>query len=718
MANPYLDIAGTVPTTAAPAVASQQGNANPYLEIAGPEAAAPETRRDQSYLAGLGRSVVGQGMLLGWGDEAFARARSIGGEDYETALEDERAKVKQFGHENPLTATVGEIGGGFLTPGMGVLAKPAATTIGAIWQGAKLGMGFGAVHGAGSAEGDVADRVEGAGKGAAFGTVLGGAAPVATRAVGALATKAKDAIMPSVARMTGGNDAAADTIMLNWMRSGGDNPATLRNQLEAADRSATFYGGGKSASKAESPLALADLSPTLGKLAGAATRASPEANARAEAFIGSRQTGVTPRNQGGRDLIAESGIETRNPLAAREAGAAPAGQFERVKDALTRAYMIRDKDFHSFGENAYKTEQSMMARLKDESNRLYGDARNAAQNVNIEPVIAPLVQKYAQAIDTLPVGEANVVRWALRQFTTGNGKLITNLDGFDKAKRVLDGKIESAMSPVNPNKNVARILTDIKANLVGAVDGIQTQDVGKKYAAARQYFSSQMEMKEAIEMGRKALREDGNIVADQFAGLSEGQKKLFRLGLIESFEGTAGRSKRIADITQMFENPKNQELLRVTIPRTAKKGSTYSDRPERVGEFLANEKAMIDTRNRVLGNSATQGRSMDDAALTRQTIGDMFNRYKSQPSLFAIGMEALGSGLNKVFGFRQDTAQELARRLFTANPQEREAVLARLESKYGKDRLSQVLSGVERVRLLATNSIASKAGGDFGAPGN
>jgi len=718
MANPYLDIAGLPPDTESVAAPPAPGkatvaNANPYLEIAGPDARPAAPRVDQSYAAGLARTALGQGLALGFGDEIAAGARSlIGGEKYDEALADERAKVKQFQEENPGTAIAAEIGGGLLVPGLGI-AKPAATMLGRVGQGMKLGGTVGAIHGAGAAEGDMAARGEGAVKGLAFGTATGGALPVATGAVGAGLNKLREAVSPTFARLTGGGaEGAADRIMLNWMRSGGDTPQAFRDQLAKAERSSTFHGGGKSASVTESPLALADLSPTMQKLAGSASRAAPEANARAEAFIGSRQTGLPPRNAGGQAMADEAGIVTRNPLAPLEKNPEPAGQFERVKDAMTRALRVQDKDFHKFGENAYKTEQAMMARLKEESNKLYGEARTASQNFNMNKYIEPIVNKWANGLDSLPIGEANLVRKALKQFTNGNGNLVTSLDGFDKGKRALDGLIGRFQTA--GDKNAVRVLSEVKNDLLQAVDAIKTNGIGEKYKAARNYFSSQMEMKEAIDLGRNAFREDANVVADQFRALTEGQKKLFRMGMLESFENTAGRSKRTADITQMFENPKTQALLREVIPRSPKADAVYRDRPERFGEFLANAKAMIDTRNKVLGGSPTQGRGMDDAMLTRQIIGDMFQKYRQSPSLFAIGMEAMGNAMNKVFGFRQDTAEALARRLFTAKPAERDAILARLEAKFGTDRLAQAMKAVEQARLIASNAASSKAGADYG----
>lgn len=707
----------TVETTSAPASGTLPAAPDGFTEEI--------DESGQSYGGGLARSAVGQGVFLGWGDELMGRVRQLLGEDYDTAVADERAKLKAFRKVNPKMALGGEIVGSFATPGLGLLGGLAkgASLAGRMVQGAGIGSAVGATAGAGAAEKNTG---QGALQGAALGAAVGPVAPVLAKGVSAAVEKGADVLGPTLARagarLRGGapDEAAADSVMKSWMRAGGDTPQTFRDQLSAAERAGTFYGGGRSASVTDSPLAIADLSPAMQKLSGSVTRASPEAAARAEAFIGARQTGIAPKSEGARDMIAGTGLATRNPLAPKVVDAEPAGQFERIKDAMKRAFTLEDSDFHGHATNAYRTEQSLMKALKTEADKLYGGVRSAAQNFNVQPTIMPVVKKWADEAVGAQVREGQLIKSALRQFTTTDGKLVTSIDGFDQGKRAIDSMIEVAIN--KGDRNTSRVLRAVKDDMLVAVDGVTKQDIGKKYAAARDFFSSQMEMKDAIDLGRKAFRENSEVVADQFASLSKGQQKLFRLGMLESFETNLGGSKsRAADLTRAFDTPRMQELLRTVIPRTetptgrVKAGATYADRPERFGDFIGNEKAMVATRDRVLGNSATQGRAMDDARLTRQTVGEMFDRYRQSPSLFAVGMEAISTGLTKVFGFRDDVAQKLARRLFTANPAEREAILVRLESQWGPDKvgaLGRVLDGAAAATTVAAPALGGRSIGE------
>src|SRR5262249_13012508 len=139
-------------------------------------------------------------------------------------------------------------------------------------------------------------------------------------------------------------------------------------------------------------------------------------------------------------------------------------------------------------------------------------------------------------------------------------------------------------------------------------------------------------------------------------------------GILEGITNETGPKRRAQDLTNLFETNRMQNLLRETIPRSDKSTATYATPPEKFGNNIANEKAMIGTRDKVLGNSATAGRIAEDERLTRQTLSQMFNSFKHGGiGVVPLALEAVSAGLTKIFGFREDVAQELGRRLFTAD---------------------------------------------------
>jgi hypothetical protein len=669
---------------------------------------------DQSYVAGLLRSLVGQGVLMGWGDETMAALRKLAGEDYDKSLVDERSKVAAFRKENPKTALAAELGGGFLTPGVGLLTgvlRPAASTLGRMAQGSVLGSAMGATAGAGAAEDD---RLSGAAHGATLGAALGPAAPLAGKAVSAVVERGTDLLGPTFARagahLPGRRgtpaEAAADFVMTRDLQSEGATPASLRKFFADADSARTFHGGvgAANASEAASPVSLMEASPALRRTVGSAVRASPGVGSRAEAFIGTRQTGAEPASDRARAFATEGGLEFRNPLSPlpdRAVLDSPAGQHERIRGGLQRAYQLADTDFHGFGENAYRTEKEMVKALKAKADELYGDLRKAAAGYDVRKDMQPAIAKWTDELEDAQLTEGNLIRKALRQFTTDGKEWVKTVDGVDKGKRAVDSMIEVAERA--GDRNAVRVLKSVRDDFVAAVDNIKTNGIGEKWQAARGYFSTEKQRQEAIEWGRNAARAESNATADEFAEFPDGLKKLARLGILEGLERQAGPSRRAADLTQVLETNRMQALLRETIPR-AKGSGRYSEQPERFGDYVANEKAMIRSRDKVLGNSATAERLADDQRLTRQTLAHMFERFKSgNLGAVPLVMEAVSAGLTRFFGFREDVAQELGRRMLTANRAEIERIIARLEVRWGADKVGAF------TRFLTGTSVAASA---------
>jgi len=162
----------------------------------------------------IARSVLGQGLGLGWGDEGEAWLRSkLGDERYEDALAEIQASNRAYAENNPIGSIVGEVAGGLIpttaaylatpftggaaapaaaatTARMGMLAPRVAAQLPNWMRGAAVGAGEGAIVGAGMAD-QGESRAEGAAMGAAIGAPLGAAAPVAIDAVqGALDRRA------------------------------------------------------------------------------------------------------------------------------------------------------------------------------------------------------------------------------------------------------------------------------------------------------------------------------------------------------------------------------------------------------------------------------------------------------------------------------------------------------------------------------------------------
>jgi hypothetical protein len=667
-----------------------------------------------------------------------------GSAPYYEALEYQRARDRAIDKDYPGASLAGRLAGGLaggvgalksagqgLARGAGAVAvggplgmmKPAATLRGQMAQGAIAGPAYAAAGGYGEGTGGAGNRLDNAADSIPMGLAVSLGLPPAIAGVTGAAQAASNALSPVFAR-TGqqmrnaaqsagivrpprqpaslsaaanavdpslppitGADAAADQILANQLSRAGVSEADLRVRLRKIQENMRL----DSNSNATDAVVLADLDPSLQRLAGSVARQQPEAGNLAANFIAGRQTGITPL--GG--MPAQSGIETRASMSGyrQTQNVAPVGQFERVADALKRAMKLQDYQHHGHGKNAYRTEQSIIAQAKQEADELYGKAYKSAERVDIRETVLPVMERWQARMAEEPRAVAGMIRRGLRQFQSENG-LVANLQRFDKAKQYLDNQIDKLF--LSGDRYMGGVLNEMKTDLLAAVDAIPR--VGKRYQEARGAFGSHMEMRDALNLGRKVFKEDSDIAADQFLQLNEGQQKMFRLGLLESFVKHMGREKRGADVTAVFESPRIQSILEVVIPRTQTKSgrvkmvrgeeAIFANRPERFAGVLEAEKAGIRTRNEVLGNSKTAERLADDAAFNE--MSDVIEQLSRNPSVMVIGMRVIQRVLDKFFGMRADTAAKIAQRLFTATPAERDRILLAIGERLGPSRADQL----------------------------
>jgi hypothetical protein len=172
------------------------------------------------------RAALGQGLGMGWGDEAEAWLRSkLGQGTYEENVAKIRQDYGDYSKENPFVAGASEFVGG-AAPGVAMMFVPGGQAVGAQQLGrtsalaaarlAGLGAVTGATAGAGSAtEGQ---RGSGAVSGGALGLTLGAAAAPVSRGMGAGARWLRERVAPTegfVANRAAGklNEALANSGM-------------------------------------------------------------------------------------------------------------------------------------------------------------------------------------------------------------------------------------------------------------------------------------------------------------------------------------------------------------------------------------------------------------------------------------------------------------------------------------------------------------------------
>lgn len=142
---------------------------------------------------GLTDTVV-RGATFGLSDEVGALGSAVGAElrelvggqddglsfteKFSRARNEQSGRARQFIDENPIVGTTAEVAGSLRTAAPAKLFAGAETLGSRIAAMAKEGAIFGGLYGAGTADGDVVDALEGGVEGAVIGGTIGGAVPL------------------------------------------------------------------------------------------------------------------------------------------------------------------------------------------------------------------------------------------------------------------------------------------------------------------------------------------------------------------------------------------------------------------------------------------------------------------------------------------------------------------------------------------------------------
>ena len=596
------------------------------------------------------------------------------GRPYDESLAYERARLKQAEQASPALAAISQLATGIVTGGP-VLSRipPAATTLGRMGQGAAIGGGLGYAEGFLGGEGSASERHERGMQTAGAGMAVGALAPPIVDATIFGAGKVRDAISPAITRWTRGPEEAADVILAQRIAREGSTPGQKRLDLQQGQNAARL----DSNSRATLPETIADTSNAMRRLGGNVYRAGGEAGNLTKQMLDQRQRGPD------------------NPFA-KVANGAPDGQFARVTDTAERALLVKAAN------SARQTDKQLMLTQKTEGKKLYDAAFNGQDQFDIEPAVTALglvIQQYPGPFAARLNRARNLF---VQSGVQGNRPFYVNeLRRFDNSKKALDDMIEKANRA--GEGNLVRELTDFKHALLSRV-----HDGGKNkvYQQAREAWGSAAENRAAIDLGKQALKDGSEVSAEAYRELTSGQQRLFRIGFLDSLRGALASKKPGDDITQLFQQRRVQELMREVIPES--KRGAFSNRAERFGEIMRREQRMVQTRNEVLGGPQTAQRLQDDQEFAGSALRQMYDRFRSAPSLFNVGVEAVGAGIEKVFGYRQDVALALARRLFETDRKVQNQILNRLARRGGPSAMSRFADALDRTSTVLVGSGAAQ----------
>ena len=605
------------------------------------------------------RALLGQGLGMGWGDEAEAWLRAkVGEKSYEDNLKEINQEYAKFAQQNPYAAPITEFAGGvlpmaasYLATGLtGGAAAPAAVATTArstgalarlaaqlsktlpnnpLARGAVVGGGTGAIAGAGSAE--EGDRAKGAIIGGTVGTGFGVGLPLVIRGGGALGTFVKDRFSRSPEYI---EKRAAGKVNTALERSG-ITPSEAAASM-SLDRAAGI------------PSTLANTTrPTVG-LAEIVTAKSERA--------GDTLGDVLEANKaGGRERVvgqARRGIGNK-------------GDFYQQEQDMVQNLRANANDLY---EDAYKfgtvndptiTRVLQNPRFKtffDEAKKIADNERLAAELRGEDP------SKYV--LDDIFIADelGNIALSKLPDVRT-----------LDYIKRGMDAVVNKGYKGEGMSSAEANSLKGLKRAMVGALDKATEVDGVSAYKVARQQYAGDAEVLDALRTGMDDFKKlDPEQIVSMMKGFSTAEKEAFKTGAVRSIYATVmDPSSNINAAQRLIGSPEMKDRLMPLFPSQAKFDLFKA--------ALDREHQLFQQANRIMAGSPS----------ARRLAGiEAFDAGESAINAF-VGNSITGTWANSLMnmaatattksGISDDVAAKVAKLLSSSKPEEVAAAVKILE---------------------------------------
>ncbi len=203
--------------------------------------------------------------------------------------------------------------------------------------------------------------------------------------------------------------------------------------------------------------------------------------------------------------------------------------------------------------------------------------------------------------------------WEAGQTMAKSGKRQGTLEGdgvllqLHATKMVIDDMIDAAMTQVgktDKGRNHAALLVAAKNNLKEAIG-----EQNPEYIEALNVFAGESMMKSALKLGKDVMKKDPEEIKDLIAGMSEGEKELFRLGGVKGvniFLDGVGEAHNAG--ARLMGKPVNQKRLALVM------GDNAGPFLKRVGI----EEEFTQTRQMLTGNSTTELQQQASKTLDKQ----------------------------------------------------------------------------------------------------
>lgn len=190
------------------------------------------------------------------------------------------------------------------------------------------------------------------------------------------------------------------------------------------------------------------------------------------------------------------------------------------------------------------------------------------------------------------------------------------------------------------------------------------------YARANQEFADNERIRSAFENGQQYQRMDYKEAFDKLKKMNDSEKEAFRLGMMADVNSRLENFKGGDFARQIFKSDKQKSLMRYAFTDPAK----YDEFVKYVDALAGQSK----TAKGLMGGSQTGERlAISEGSGQAAQLAQSYARGGMTSAAF----DLLRQGAARTKGISSETAAELQKRLFAADPMERAAIIAELKAR-------------------------------------
>lgn len=297
---------------------------------------------------------------------------------------------------------------------------------------------------------------------------------------------------------------------------------------------------------------------------------------------------------------------------------------DRARGAIERVNNVTNKILGTRGKNVSGTLKGLQQKRFEQFNEIIND-------VYAQPVDATKTQAFVAQVD-----DAIERTHGVKGFSTALKQLRRSLFKDPKMEVLKDDYETLHLARKAYGDVVNKAGSGAKTLLREVRDGFD--DIfPPEYKTANSIWSSSKKTEEAMQLGRKVLREDVDILTDDLANMPQAEKEGFLIGVARAIDDVVKTPQEGGKVTGVFNKPIVAERLRAVMPDE----TTFNEFMSRVGK----ENTFNLTKNAILSGSATQ---------ERQAADRLFNQKAAQFGEGDLKSGAIRRGMDWLFGIKND----------------------------------------------------------------